>query len=42
MTTKALLKTMNAPLVESRIDPVLSGSGARIYNWISDTFRHGA
>jgi hypothetical protein len=42
MMTKAMLKTMNAPLIESRIDPVLSGSGARVYNWISDTFRHGA
>jgi hypothetical protein len=42
LLTKGILKTMNAPLVESRIDPVLSGEGARVYNWISDTFRHGA
>jgi hypothetical protein len=36
--SKAVIKNMNAPLIESRIDPVLSGDRKNIYNWISDTF----
>jgi hypothetical protein len=36
--SKAVIKNMNAPLIESRIDAVLSGDRKNIYNWISDTF----
>lgn len=42
LLTKGILRAMNAPLTESRLDPVLSGNNLRIYNWVSDTFRHGA
>jgi hypothetical protein len=34
----AKIKQMNAPLTESRLDPVLAGNNRQLYNWISDTF----
>lgn len=36
ISSKAVLKNMNAPLVESRCDPAVSGSRKQIYNWITD------
>lgn len=42
LLSQANIKRINAPLTESRLDPVLSGTGKRIYNWISDTFRYGS
>ncbi len=38
MMCMAKIKRMNAPMVESQMDPVLSGNKKQIYNWISDTF----
>ena len=38
MSSKEKIKILNSPLVESRIDPVLSGPRGQVYNWISDTF----
>jgi hypothetical protein len=36
--SKNVLKNMNTPLIEARLDPVLSGDRKQTYNWISDTF----